>query len=67
MTHYKGNSTLNQDATAHKDKPSERPTEDDLARKNLGPQGVPGKRDQRSMTEKAAEQTPEGEFDGHTA
>jgi hypothetical protein len=51
----------------HKDQPRERPTEDDLAREKLGPQGVPGKQDQGKMTEKAREQTPPGEFDGHTA
>lgn len=46
----------------------ERPTEDDLARKELGPQGVPGKPDRKKMTPQQKEQTPKsGEFDGHTA
>ena len=46
----------------------ERITEDERARRELGPQGVPGKPDQREMTPKAEDQTPKsGEFDGHTA
>ncbi|MCW5693650.1 MAG: hypothetical protein KIT48_14925 [Pseudolabrys sp.] len=46
----------------------ERLTEDDRARAELGPQGNPGKPDQRKMTPDAEEQTPKsGEFDGHTA
>lgn len=43
-------------------------TEDEMAREHLGPQGVPGKPDQRKMTRKQAEQTPlNDEFDGHIA
>jgi hypothetical protein len=49
-------------------KENERPSEDDEARGQLGPQGVPGKPDQRKMTPDAKKQTPRsGEFDGHTA
>jgi len=45
-----------------------RPTEDELARDKLGPQGVPKKPDQGKMTPQQEEQTPKsGEFDGHTA
>lgn len=51
----------------HKDKPRERPTEDDLAKESLGPRGVPGKPDTHKLTEKEREQLPPGEFDGHTA
>ena len=46
----------------------ERQTEDDKARKNLGPQGVLGKPDRDKKTPREEEQTPKsGEFDGHTA
>ena len=46
----------------------DRPTEDDIARKKLGPQGVPGLPDRGVMTPQAEKQTPKsGEFDGHTA
>lgn len=49
-------------------KEKERLSEDDEARRRLGPQGVPGKADQRKMTPDAEKQTPRsGEFDGHTA
>lgn len=47
---------------------NKRPTEDDIAREKLGPQGVPGKPDQGKMTPQQKEQMPKsGEFDGHTA
>ena len=46
----------------------ERKTEDQGAREKLGPQGVPGKPDQRKMTPQQKEQMPKsGKFDGHTA
>jgi hypothetical protein len=46
----------------------DRPTEDDIARKKLGPRGVPGEPDNRKMTPQAEENTPKpGEFDGHVA
>ena len=45
-----------------------RKTEDERARRNLGPQGAPGKPDQDKMTPQQEEQMPKsGEFDGHTA
>jgi hypothetical protein len=45
-----------------------RQTEDDIARKKLGPQGVPGKPDQGKMTPQQEKGTPKsGEFEGHTA
>lgn len=46
----------------------ERPTEDDIARRKLGPRGVPGEPSKDRMTPQAEEQTPKsGEFDGHPA
>jgi hypothetical protein len=46
----------------------ERPTEDDMARKKLGPRGVPGEEDTATMTPQRGKKTPKsGEFDGHTA
>ena len=45
-----------------------RPTEDDISRKHLGPQGVPGKPDQGKMTPQQEKNIPKsGDFDGHTA
>lgn len=46
----------------------DRPTEDDIAKRKLGPRGVPGEPDNRKMTPQAEENTPKsGEFDGHVA
>jgi hypothetical protein len=46
----------------------ERLTEDEMARRKLGPRGVPGAKDPATMTPEAEKQTPKsGEFDGHTA
>jgi hypothetical protein len=46
----------------------ERPTEDDIARRNLGPRGVPGGEDTAKMTPQEEKNTPKsGKFDGHTA
>jgi hypothetical protein len=46
----------------------DRPTEDELARKELGPRGVPGGRDTAKMTPRSEKETPKsGKFDGHTA
>ena len=46
----------------------ERPTEDDTARKELGPRGVPGGEDTTKMTPQNEKNTPKsGKFDGHTA
>jgi hypothetical protein len=46
----------------------DRPTEDDLARKELGPRGVPGGQDTAKMTPRSDKETPKsGKFDGHTA
>lgn len=44
-------------------------TEDDLAREQLGPQGVPGKPDTHpTPPRQEKDQMPKnGEFDGHTA
>jgi hypothetical protein len=46
----------------------ERITEDEVARRNLGPRGVPGGEDTAKMTPQQAKNIPKrGEFDGHTA
>jgi hypothetical protein len=50
------------------DREQERPTEDEIARKKLGPRGVPGGPDSTKMTPQREKKTPAvGEFDGHTA
>jgi hypothetical protein len=46
----------------------DRPTEDDQARKRLGPRGVPEGEDTAKMTPQREKKTPKsGAFDGHTA
>ena len=46
----------------------DRPTEDDIARKNLGPRGIPGAPDTAKMTRQEEKNIPKsGKFDGHTA
>ena len=46
----------------------DRPTEDDIARKNLGPRGTPGAPDTAKMTLQEDKNIPKsGKFDGHTA
>lgn len=46
----------------------ERETEDQMARRKLGPRGVPGAPDTAAMTPQSEKELPEpGEFDGHTA
>ncbi len=46
----------------------ERQTEDQMARRELGPRGVPGGADTAVMTSQREGKTPRsGEFDGHTA
>jgi hypothetical protein len=46
----------------------DRPTEDDIARKKLGPRGVQGEPDTAKMTPQSEKQMPKsGAFDGHTA
>jgi hypothetical protein len=46
----------------------ERQTEDEIARRNLGPRGVPGGADTAKMTPQQAKNIPKtGDFDGHTA
>jgi hypothetical protein len=62
--------------TKTSDKPSdkiatreeERLTEDEIARRKLGPRGVPGAPDTATMTPQYDKNLPkEGEFDGHPA
>jgi hypothetical protein len=46
----------------------DRETEDQIARRKLGPRGVPGAPDPARMTPQREKKLPEaGEFDGHTA
>ena len=46
----------------------ERETEDQMARRELGPRGVPDAADTATMTPQRDKKLPrEGEFDGHTA
>ena len=46
----------------------ERLTEDEIARRKLGPRGVPGGGDSAKMTPQQRKNLPkEGEFDGHVA
>ena len=46
----------------------ERLTEDEIARRKLGPRGVPGAPDTATMTPQYEKNLPkEGEFDGHVA
>jgi hypothetical protein len=46
----------------------ERETEDQMARRKLGPRGVPDAPDTAAMTPQQAKELPQsGEFDGHTA
>jgi hypothetical protein len=46
----------------------ERETEDQMARRKLGPRGVPSAPDTATMTPQRKKKLPEeGEFDGHTA
>jgi hypothetical protein len=43
-------------------------TEDEIARRKLGPRGVPGGEDSAKMTPQQRKNLPkEGEFDGHVA
>ncbi|MGB7037017.1 MAG: hypothetical protein WBD71_16005 [Xanthobacteraceae bacterium] len=46
----------------------ERETEDQMARRELGPRGQPDRPDTAAMTPQREKKLPkEGEFDGHTA
>jgi hypothetical protein len=52
----------------HETREEERPTEDDIARRKLGPRGVPGGQDTSKMTPQQEKNIPRtGNFDGHTA
>jgi len=51
-----------------KTRDEERLTEDDMARRTLGPRGVPGGPDAAKMTPQEEKNIPKtGRFDGHTA
>ena len=46
----------------------ERLTEDEIARRKLGPRGMPGEKDSAKMMPQQEKNLPkEGEFDGHVA
>ena len=46
----------------------ERLTEDEIARRKLGPRGAPGQKDSAKLTPQQEKNLPkEGEFDGHVA
>ncbi len=48
--------------------PRERLTEDEMARRTLGPRGQPGVADTAKMTPQSEKELPKsGSFDGHTA
>jgi hypothetical protein len=51
-----------------KNREEERLTEDQIARRKLGPRGVPDKPDTAKITPLGKKELPkEGDFDGHTA
>lgn len=51
-----------------KTREEERQTEDQMARRELGPRGEPGKPDSAKMTPQREKKLPKsGDFDGHTA
>jgi hypothetical protein len=53
---------------AEKNRDEERLTEDEMARRKLGPRGVPGVADTAKITPQEKQQLPgSGDFDGHTA
>jgi hypothetical protein len=53
---------------AEKIREDDRETEDQMARRKLGPRGVPGEPDAAKMTPQREKKLPKsGEFDGHTA
>lgn len=53
---------------AEKTREEDRLTEDEMARRKLGPRGVPGGADTAKMTPQSEQELPKtGAFDGHTA
>jgi len=51
-----------------KTREEDRLTEDEMARRKLGPRGVPGGKDTAAMTPQNEKEMPKsGKFDGHTA
>jgi hypothetical protein len=59
--------TIRERARVRQNREGERVTEDDMARKRLGPRGEEGKPDTARMTEDSRVQTPENLDPGHTA
>jgi hypothetical protein len=54
--------------TKEETREGDRETEDQIARRKLGPRGVPGAADTAKMTRQEEQQLPKsGKFDGHTA
>jgi hypothetical protein len=59
---------IRSNAMTPKNSEDDRPSEDDIARKKLGPRGIPGEPSPAKMTPQREKKTPKsGEFDGHTA
>jgi hypothetical protein len=59
--------TVRQKARIRQGRDDDRPTEDDIARKHLGPRGEEGKPDTAKMTQDSELQTPTPIDPGHTA
>jgi len=58
---------IREQAKIRQDRDDDRPTEDDIARRQLGPRGTPGRADTAKMTEDAEKQTPSPIDPGHTS
>jgi hypothetical protein len=59
--------TVREKARIRQGRDDGRPTEDDIARRHLGPRGEEGKADTAKMTEDSELQTPDPIDPGHTA
>jgi hypothetical protein len=58
---------IREKAKVRQDRDDDRPTEDDIARRRLGPRGAPGKPDTATMTEDSKKETPSPIDPGHIA
>jgi hypothetical protein len=59
--------TIREKARIRQAREDDRPSEDDIARKHLGPRGQQGAPDTATMTEDSRLQTPSSLDPGHTA
>jgi hypothetical protein len=59
--------TIREKARIRQNRDDGRPSEDDIARKDLGPRGETDKADTAKMTEDSEQQTPQPLDPGHTA